>query len=219
MLVKLFWNLGTLILLVNVFHEKPKSKYFLFFNMRGCGRRSGEKAFVTRFVVAVAFLCPEVLGRGWALSCFVLFSLQRPFGVLASSFTRTEVIFFLIYLSLQKLQGCLEGGESMGCGRKALFEIGVLTWPVFKFMLLNQIIYTASVSAAAGLRIQAAPARPWEGLQPSFDTKVSGNADLIRFLGSVAFTSIAHLPVRELNRARFLAAFPKQLHLSLLITF
>lgn len=92
-----FGNTNTL---VNVFHEKPKSKYFvLFFNVRGCGRGSGEKAFVTHFVVAVAFLCPEVLGRGWALSCFILFSLQWPFGVLASSFTRTEVIFSLfIYL-------------------------------------------------------------------------------------------------------------------------
>lgn len=73
MLVKLLWNLGTLILLVNVFHEKPKSKYFSFFNMKGCGRGSGEKAFVTRFVVAVAFLCPEVLGRGvgFVLFCFL----------------------------------------------------------------------------------------------------------------------------------------------------
>lgn len=100
-----------------------------------------------------------------------------------------------------------------------MFGIGVLTWPVLKVVPLNQIIYTASVSAAAGLRSQAAPARPWEGLPPSFDTKVSGNADPIRFLGSVAFISITHLPVRELNRARFLAAFPKQLHPSLLITF
>lgn len=107
----------------------------------------------------------------------------------------------------------------MGCGRKALFGIGVLTWPVFKVVPLNQIIYMVSVSAAASLHIQAAPARPWEELQPSFDTKVSGNADPIRFLGSVAFISITHLPVRELNRARFLAAFPKQLHPSLLITF
>lgn len=99
-----------------------------------------------------------------------------------------------------------------------MFGIGVLTWPVLKVVPLNQIIYKASVSAAAGLRSQAAPARPWEGLPPSFDTKVSGNADPIRFLGSVAFISITHVPVRELNRARFLAAFPKQLHPSLLIT-
>lgn len=99
MLVKLLWNLGTLILFVNVFHEKPTSKYFLFFYMRGCGRGSREKAVVTHFVVAVAFLCPNVFG-GWALSCFVLFSLQQPCGVCsASSFTRTEVTFSLfIYL-------------------------------------------------------------------------------------------------------------------------
>lgn len=61
--------------------------------------------------------------------------------------------------------------------------------------------------------------RPWEGLQPSFDTKGSGNADPVRFLGSVAFINITYLPVRELNRARFLAAFPNRLQPSLPITF
>lgn len=102
MLVKLLWNLGTLILLVNVFHEKPKSKYFSFFNMKGCGRGSGEKAFVTRFVVAVAFLCPEVLGRGWALSCFVFFATgglpplspgRRLFFPYLFIFTKAAVVF------------------------------------------------------------------------------------------------------------------------------
>lgn len=137
MLVKLLWNLGTLILLVNVFHEKPKSKYFfLFFNMRGCGRGSGEKAFVTRIVVAVAFLCPEVLGWGWALSCFILFSLQWPFWSACLLFHWDGGYFFLIYLSLQKLWWCLEVGKSVGCGRKALFGIGVLTWPVVKVVPL-----------------------------------------------------------------------------------
>lgn len=73
MLVKLLWNLGTLILFVNVFHEKPTSKYFLFFYMRGCGRGSREKAVVTHFVVAVAFLCPKVFGGGLCpvLFCFL----------------------------------------------------------------------------------------------------------------------------------------------------
>lgn len=96
MLVKLLWNLGTLILLVNVFHEKPKSKYF-FFYMRGCGRGSREKAVVAHFVVAVAFLCPKVLGGvGFVLFCFIC---NSPVECFASSFTRTEVTFSLfIYL-------------------------------------------------------------------------------------------------------------------------
>lgn len=98
MLVKLLWNLGTLILFVNVFHEKPTSKYFLFFYMRGCGRGSREKAVVTHFVVAVAFLCPKVFGGGLCpvLFCFLC---NSPVECFTSSFTRTEVTFSLfIYL-------------------------------------------------------------------------------------------------------------------------
>lgn len=72
MVVKLLWNLGTLILLRNFFHEKPKSKYFFFLNMRGMWE--GEKECVTHFVVAVVFLCPEVFWgeeRSFVVVCFV----------------------------------------------------------------------------------------------------------------------------------------------------
>lgn len=84
----------------------------------------------------------------------------------------------------------------MDCRRKTLLWICALTWPVFKVVLFNQIIYTASISAAAGPCIQAAPARPWEGLQPSSDSEVNENADPTRPLDPVALISIAHLPQR-----------------------
>jgi hypothetical protein len=103
MVVKLLWNLGTLILLVNVFHEKPKSKYFLFCfvsNMKGCGGENGEKEFVTIFFplypkvflgfefFVCLFVCLFVL-----FFCFILFLFlcNCPLESFAASFTGTEV--------------------------------------------------------------------------------------------------------------------------------
>ena len=103
MVVKLLWNLGTLILLVNVFHEKPKSKYFLFCfvsNMKGCGGENGEKEFVTIFFP----LYPKVFLGFEFFCCFFVFLVvfffwfnivdffwNFPLESFAASFTGTEV--------------------------------------------------------------------------------------------------------------------------------
>lgn len=52
------------------FMKSQNLSAFFFFYVRGCGRESGKEEFVTCFLVAVAFLCPEVWGGGGGLRYF-----------------------------------------------------------------------------------------------------------------------------------------------------